>query len=120
MNVISANQLQEMMTQKRDLHLLNVLPQDQFRQRHIPGSVNVPLQATPDGKGFAETVAKQVKSKDEPVVVYCANKGCDLSPKAAKQLEAGGFRQVMDFEGGLDEWEKQGKELSRTQAGAHA
>ncbi len=47
-----------------DAQIVDVLPEPEFREAHIPGSVNIPLNQI-----TAETAA--VLSPHRPVVVYC-------------------------------------------------
>ena len=56
---------------------------------------------------FVSTVDKVVADRTRAVVVYCANKECDASPKAAQKLEEAGFTQVFDYEGGTEDWFEQ-------------
>jgi rhodanese-related sulfurtransferase len=92
---------------KEDPLVVNTLPEDAFRDAHIPESKNIP-QSDPD---FEKRVAEIAGGKERPVVVYCASAECDSSPKAAKKLEQAGFRRVYDFEGGLKAWKEAGGEV---------
>ncbi len=98
---ISAQDLKEAMASDTPPIVINVLGRDAHRAKHIPGSINVPL----DDIGTAEDV---LPSKDEHVVVYCANADCDASPKAARKLEAMGYTHVSDFEAGYAGWRNAG------------
>lgn len=102
MKTISFQELQEVLNRKESMALINVLPEDAFRQAHIPGSVNVPLA---DEK-FVEKVKKKTKGKDQKVVVYCSSFDCMASTQAAERLEQAGFRNVLDYKGGLKDWFK--------------
>jgi rhodanese-related sulfurtransferase len=93
--------------QDPDRRVVNVLSEDQFRKRHIPGSVNVPLET----EDFAAEVERVVGGKDAEVIVYCASEDCDASPRAAERLEQAGFGNVSDYEGGLRAWEQSGHRL---------
>lgn len=92
--------------------LVNVLSASSFEKRHIPGSVNVPLEAD----DFVAKVDELVGGRGKPVVVYCASESCDASPKAAKKLESAGFENVFDFTGGVDAWSREGGKLEGTEA----
>lgn len=69
-----------------DFVLINVLSPEQFNEKHIRTSINVPA-ANAD---FVETVEEVAGSKDRKVVVYCASFDCDASPNAARK--SGGSR----------------------------
>jgi len=107
MKTIDANQLDQIIESDDDWILLDVLPEESYEKEHIPGAHNTPVHR-PD---FLERVAELVASREDPVVVYCASDECAASPRAARQLEDDGFTNVMDFEGGLDEWKRAGFEI---------
>ena len=101
MQTLSKTELNEMNhREKDDFVLINVLPRDAFREKHIRTSINIPIE----GEDFDETVRKVAGGKDRKVVVYCASFDCDASEKAAKRLEQAGFEQVYDYEGGTRDW----------------
>lgn len=101
MKSIGTDTLEQIMKEQRDIPVINVLDEDQYRDRHIKGSINVPYSS----ENFTERVASVAKSKESPVVVYCASETCDASTKAAKTLEQAGFQRVYDFEGGTKAWQ---------------
>jgi len=80
--------------------LVNTLPRNYFEKEHIANSINVPEDQLDD--------LKQYFDSDKKIIVYCASTECDSSLKGAKKLQNNGFSDVVDFEGGLDEWKKAG------------
>lgn len=102
MKELNAQQLDAMQKERTDLTVIDVLPESSHRQKHIPGSINVPEGAD----DFVQRAEQAAGSREEPVVVYCASHDCDASPKAARKLEGAGFRQVYDFAGGIASWEQ--------------
>ncbi|HZJ71899.1 MAG TPA: rhodanese-like domain-containing protein [Planctomycetota bacterium] len=103
MNTIDAKTLKQWQADHRSFLLLDVLNADSFAKDHIPGSVNVPLDA-PD---FAQQVERLAGDKARAIVTYCASMECDASTRAARQLNAAGFTDVTDFKGGLKEWNEE-------------
>lgn len=103
---LSAKELYDWQSQGQDFTLIDVLPEGTYEDEHIPGAINIPL----GDSEFAPRVEEFTGQPDpkKTVVVYCANTECDLSPKAADKLDAMGFEQVFDFEGGLEEWKEKG------------
>lgn len=101
MQTIDIEQLRDKMSKNDDLLLINVLSKEDFREHHIPNSVNIPVEQD----DFVEQVQGHSEGKNQEIVVYCANTSCDASPKAASKLEDAGFTNVYDFEGGIEEWE---------------
>jgi len=100
MNTIDAKTLKQWQSDHRSFLLLNVLSPDAFDKDHIPGSENVPVNAT----DFVQQVERLADDKARPIVTYCASFECDASTRAARQLNAAGFTDVTDFKGGMKEW----------------
>ena len=109
MRTLKADRLKKMLDEQKDLTLINVLSEEDFRRVHIPGSENIPV----DRNDFVQRVERLAGGKDATVIVYCADADCSASPKAAKKLEEAGFKNVFDFEGGVAEWRKAGHEVER-------
>lgn len=97
LTTITAQELKQALESEQPPVVINVLERDAYRAKHIPGSVNVPTDEI-------DTVEDLVPTKDERIVVYCANADCDASPKAARKLEAMGYTNVEDFETGYAGW----------------
>lgn len=113
MNTLTTKQLKEKAQRQAAFELINVLPRDHFEKAHIPGSRNIPLS----NDGFVQEVRNTVDNEREEIVVYCANRECDLSPKAARKLEDAGFTNVYDYEGGTKAWKDAGLPLKGEQEG---
>ena len=109
MNIMNAQDVKSRIEGSDDALVVDVLPTDHYESGHIPGAVNVPLAAD----RFVDAVEGVATSKEQPIIVYCASSECDLSPKAAEQLEKAGFKKVADFEGGIEEWKSAGFEISQ-------
>ncbi len=77
--------------------LVEVLPANEYEEDHIPGAISLPLRKL-------EKEARDVLDMARPVIVYCWDTVCDLSPRAAWRLEALGFQQVYDYESGKVDW----------------
>jgi rhodanese-related sulfurtransferase len=104
MQTIDAERLDTMLDEREDWLLVDTLPPGSYERQHIPGAVNVPAEA----EDLVSRVDELVSRRDDPVVVYCADEECPLSSQAARRLEQAGFSNVLDFEGGLEEWRKTG------------
>ncbi len=101
---LRAQDLKQLMEQKKDLLVLNVLSQEEYEKEHIPGSANVPNDA-PD---FTTRVERLAGSKTRPMVVHCASTKCPASTEAVNKLTAAGFTNVSEFAGGMAEWKSAG------------
>ena len=93
--------------------LVNALAREGFDEARIPGSINIPASD-------AVRVAPDLLAKDQPIVVYCSSHSCTASPTLAQKLVDLGFSEVIDFEGGIDEWEREGFPMRGTHALAPA
>lgn len=113
MQAITMEELQDKMASQgdNDLLLINVLDPESFRKKHIPGSVNIPLEG--EGEDFAGEVEKIAGSKERHIVIYCASLDCEDSARAGERLEEAGFLNIFDFEGGMKIWEDNAGQLAR-------
>jgi rhodanese-related sulfurtransferase len=92
--------------------LVEVLPAREYQEELLPGAISIPLKhLTP------ETVAKL--DQELPVIVYCWDYECDLSPRAAWRLESLGFKEVYDYAGGKADWLANGFATGRSARAAN-
>jgi rhodanese-related sulfurtransferase len=70
--------------------LVEVLPREEYAEEHLPGAINIPL------KELDRDSAAQL-DKARPVIVYCWDQLCDMSPRAAALLDRLGFERVYDY-----------------------
>lgn len=104
LQAISADMLhQKLMSDARPV-LINVLPNESYMAKRIPGSINIPQEEI-------DTIENVVPDKEQDIVVYCANEDCDASPNAAEALIENGYKNVWDFEEGLAGWRNAGYTL---------
>lgn len=109
MQAITTAEFKEMTQRRSNLTVVNVLPREDFRGGHIPGSQNIPVGSSE----FEKQVEGLVGGRDLPVVVYCASEECSASPKAANRLDEAGFEKVYDFEAGMRGWKAAGLPVER-------
>jgi len=76
--------------------IVEVLPRAEYEEMHLPGARSIPLAELP---ARADELLR-----DRPVVVYCWDYQCDLSPRAAAWLVQLGFSEVYDFVAGKVAW----------------
>ena len=84
---------------------LDVRPEDEFDDGHIPGAVNIPLAQLE--RRLAELPA------DVEVVAYCRGPWCVLSFEAVALLRRSGYR-VRRLEDGYPEWKAAGLPVGTT------
>lgn len=83
-----------------NLVLSDVRDPSEFTKEHIPGAINIPLEALSEK-------AKEFK-KSQRIVVYGETHTDGSSNRAAEMLEKMGFRRVSDFDGGVYAWKQAG------------
>jgi rhodanese-related sulfurtransferase len=74
---------------ERGAQLVEVLPRDEYEELHLPGAIHLPLKEL-------DAQRAQKLDRERPVVVYCWDALCDMSPRAATLLEQFGF-DVYDY-----------------------
>ncbi|MFA5146938.1 MAG: rhodanese-like domain-containing protein [Candidatus Omnitrophota bacterium] len=84
--------------------LLDVLSQDSYSKGHIEGAASFPLDT------INETTAAGMLSKGDNIIVYCGSFQCTASTQAAGKLSGLGYN-VLDYKGGLKEWQEKGNGL---------
>ncbi len=82
--------------QKKGMMLLDVRPDKEYEQGHIPGAVHVPLA------DIGEKVKKLKKDKD--LVVYC--RSGNQSIWAIKRLMGMGYKNLYNLRGGYSAWKR--------------
>lgn len=77
--------------------LVDVLPASEYEHSHLPGALSIPLADIPDK-------APGLLDRTRPVVAYCYDALCDMSPRAAWRLESLGFGEVYDYVASKVDW----------------
>ena len=103
---IPIEQLLEMMENNDKFKLVEVLSEDSYKDGHIPGAINIPVDKLEKDSG------KKLK-KTDTIVVYCASYHCPASTNAAKILLKMGYNKVFDFKGSKKTWVDAGLELEK-------
>ena len=116
MTHMTASEVRSLLTGSDHPPIINVLNEEQYNARRIPGTLKIPLE----DDDFVDKVEQVAEGKDKRVVLYCASADCDASPRAAETLEHAGFTSVIDFDGGVEEWSQAGYELVGEQADSNS
>jgi rhodanese-related sulfurtransferase len=98
METISAIELWRRI-QNNDVIVLDVRPESEYSQSHIPHSLSIPL------KQLNEKIKELPNDID--VVAYCRGPYCVLSPEAVSILKKAGIKAIR-LEEGLPEWKQAG------------
>lgn len=83
----------------KNIVLLDVRPETEFKNGHIPGAINTPV------KGLSTSLKKLPKSKE--YVAYCRGPFCVFADEAVQMLTKYGFK-VKRLEEGFSDWKVKG------------
>src|SRR5207249_9355734 len=95
MTEISAQKLKERIDSGENLNLLDVREEWEYQEFNI-GAKNIPLSV------FMTKLEELDDWKNEEVIVHCKMGGRTM--QAAAILEQVGFKNIVVFKGGMDEW----------------
>lgn len=83
-----------METESNDI-ILDVRTPEEFRDKHIPGAINVPNEA------IGTDEIPELPDKDQLILVYC--RSGNRSKQASGKLAALGYTNIVEF-GGIIHW----------------
>ena len=81
--------------------LVEVMPEEEFRRRHIEGAVNIPLER------IGATCRARYRP-DQQLILYCKDTACTASGLAARKLALFGFHDVLEYGAGKQDWQDAG------------
>lgn len=90
--------------------LVEVLPPEEYAEEHLPDAISIPLKELDAGSTAA-------LDPQEPVIVYCWDYLCDMSPRAAARLDSLGFERVYDYAAGKVDYLARGLPTEGEKAG---
>jgi rhodanese-related sulfurtransferase len=88
-----------------ELVLVDALGPISFGAARLPGAINI----TPER--VDAIAARRIPDLDTLVVVYCANPECESSVEVAQRLVELGYRNVLHYAGGKEDWRGAGLPL---------
>jgi rhodanese-related sulfurtransferase len=102
---ISRERLREMIETGADFVLVDALSPMSFAASHLPGAINL----TP---GWVDDRARRrIPDLDTEIVVYCMGADCDSSIKVANRLAELGYRRIIHYAAGMNDWLEAGLPL---------
>lgn len=101
---ISRDELMKMVSSGQKFKLVDVLDREHFETEHIKGAISLPVNEI-------EKKAAKIVKKSETIVVYCASFDCQASTMAAEKLLSLGYKNVLDYKGGLKDYKEAGLPL---------
>lgn len=78
--------------------------------KRIPGAISLTTESSDDA------VASALPSKDGLIVSYCSNLKCPASAKLAEKLVGLGYKNVLKYPEGLEDWIQSGYEITGDKA----
>lgn len=96
---ITREELTNMVSSGQRFKLVDVLDKGHYEKEHIPGAISLPLNEI-------EKKAAKVLKKDDTIVVYCASFDCQASTNATEKLLSMGYKNVLDYKGGLKDYKE--------------
>ena len=96
------------MRKEKDVVVLDVRTPREFAEGRVAGAVNATVTGVPL-KQFDEQVGKLDKNKT--YLVHCA-RGV-RSANAVDRMQKLGFKHLLDYSGGMDEWRRAGKPVEK-------
>lgn len=85
------------LVEEEDATVAEVLPRPEYAWAHLAGAIHLPL------KDWDVEVIRSQLDEDRPVIVYCNNRECDQSPRAAWRLDMLGY-DAHDYVAGKQDW----------------
>lgn len=115
--LLTTEELNNWVSEKKDMIIIDTMPADFYGKGHIPGAVNAELPAT----GIADATDEQKTAyiellgddKNKPVVVYCGFVSCARSDVGAVIAMEQGFTDVYRVPGGIAAWQQAKYEIEK-------
>jgi rhodanese-related sulfurtransferase len=100
---VSRERVKELLEDGR-IVLIDARATGEYEIGHITGAISVPYEALAEHyDGLIQTAPL-----DAMVVCYCRSVTCDDSENLARELKFMGYRNVVTYKGGWDEWSQAG------------
>jgi polyisoprenoid-binding protein YceI/rhodanese-related sulfurtransferase len=109
MNTITRTELKDLLEGSDRPPLIDVTPEEYFRATHLPGAKNCCVYEI----NFVDKVAAAIPDKAAELVVYGTSTHSLASSTAAEKLEKAGYARVLNYRGGLEDWESAGLPVER-------
>ena len=101
---ITYDQFMQIRNSKEEYTLLDARSEGAYKDGHIEKAISF------TAKLINKESSERLLKKDSKIVVYCAGFECPASTYAAKELASLGYK-VVDYKGGLKEWQEKGNKL---------
>ena len=95
---IDRESLRQKLERGDELVLVDALAPMSYARSHLPGAINLPPESV-DGRA-----QRRIPDFDTEVIVYCSDAGCDSSVVVANRLLELGYRNVVHYTEGKNDW----------------
>ncbi len=92
---ISMEEAVSMMEKENDYILLDVRTVEEFKEKHIPGAINIPNET------ISSEEIPELPDKNQLILVYC--RSGNRSKQASQKLAQQGYTNIVEF-GGINDW----------------
>jgi len=95
-NNVNAEKAYNLVSENKNLLILDVRTQEEYESGHIPGAKLIPVQV------LSARINELAEYQTNPILVYCASGG--RSPKAVNCLLANSFTEIYHLDRGISCW----------------
>ncbi|MFA8450072.1 MAG: rhodanese-like domain-containing protein [Bacteroidales bacterium] len=95
MRTIKAKELKKWMSENKDFQLIDVRSENEFKEKHIPGALLIPMDQIPNQLKLIE--------KNKPIVIYCLS-GIRSFKTALYLKQELNLEEVYNLKGGIIMW----------------
>ena len=99
-NIVAASDLKNLLAEKPETVLIDLLSPEHFASRHIPGAQNACVFQV----SFLDDLAVAAPDKKVPIVVYGASQRSQDAAMALEKLDRAGYANSSFLTGGLEAW----------------
>lgn len=100
--------LKQWIDEKKDMVIIDTMPNDFYKKGHIPGAVNAELPKTSLADATEEQKSAFINllpaDKNKPIVIYCGFVACARSNAGAILAIQQGYTNVYRYPGGITAW----------------
>ncbi len=100
---VTTDRLRELL-QQPGVVIVDARAPEEYGAGHLPGAVNIPVENLTE---YYDKLTAMVPL-DATVVCYCRSVTCDQSENLAREMRIMGYKHVMVYKGGWEEWSQAG------------
>ncbi|MCE9507806.1 MAG: rhodanese-like domain-containing protein [Alphaproteobacteria bacterium] len=102
MKTITSQEIKKYIDNGVKVAFVEAMQEKYFTEGHLPGAFSIAPEK------IKELAPKFLQDKNQTIVTYCANTNCQNSKTAAEALFGLGYKNVVVYAGGKEDWKKSG------------